>query len=279
MVAARVVIERLWISLVLFTTLLCGETFARHDRPWHLENKLNANCLFLDKSNTRTVLSAARSSIGSQDVLDEIAKQVTLGIVSGNQAPASIINNHHASVDLTVFIANYVDNQLMSEDEYWQYYIHCDQWSVAFGMSPPEISIPLPSPMPTNDRNLVDQGIGFFNNACDWVVSQYQQLEFVWIEGMADGPIEAIASNEIEDRKLEMHEAAESAATECPGILAIVRHELNQRWEPVLQMIRRIENSMVSFPVEQLLDDLVFDPFLDVPLQAVSVEAGGIEMH
>ena len=47
----------------------------------------------------------------------------------------------------------------------------------------------------------------------------------------------------------------------------------------MLQMIRRIEHSMASFPVDQLLDDLVFDPFLDVPLQAVSVEAGGKEMH
>ena len=119
--------KRLLNSLLLVVILLSGEMQAQvqTQKPWMIEHELQHGCLLLDpmpfdaEVATAAVKPIANQQDGTRELLENIARQITHGIVSGNHAVGSVINNHHSSVDLTVFIANYVDNHWMSQDEYW----------------------------------------------------------------------------------------------------------------------------------------------------------------
>lgn len=279
MAATSVVNGWVWSCLVVITMLLCGESAADHQKSWAFENTCQSGCLLIDANAAKVTVPAPPTQIGQREVLDSIARQITTGIYSGQQAAAAIIQNPHSSVDLTVFIANHVDNQWMSADRYWQYYLDCDQWNVSFGN---QASGDLIEGMikPADNRAGEKAMLVPYGNSIEcgwnWVTRKYRELEFIYSEQVAE-----ICSKQIQvesqtepsvqnwdairvDQEIKLHE--------------VVANELKYRWAPMTKIIQRLNRRNAEAVVDSLIDEWLFDPFLHIPLDSDSVITAEPEM-
>lgn len=132
MIAARYASRILTIGLAILVLLLSTRVEAAVPSRKAL-NLLDAKYQW---SQSPTWLSEAQTepevvadaAAEQNEILNVAANKITQGIVSANRNV-----DRRGTVDLNVLIANQFDDELMTDDAYWQYYTDCDKWDVSFG--------------------------------------------------------------------------------------------------------------------------------------------------
>ena len=112
----------------------------------------DAGCLFIEddwsegrpESNRSTSQRRPTSTTNQHDYdvfplessIADIAQKIVTGMVNSIQTETGQNRFGDSMVDLSVFVGQRVERSNIQEDPYWNYYLSCDTWDVAFNAEP-----------------------------------------------------------------------------------------------------------------------------------------------